>query len=52
MTYLFSLSGALVIVTLLAVFLGMGWFAYKMYKLSAMPRVEIIHDDIDHEPQH
>ena len=52
MTYLFSLSGALVIVTILAMLFGMGWFAYKMYKLSATPRVEIEHDHNDHAPQH
>ncbi|WP_158278830.1 hypothetical protein [Leucothrix arctica] len=53
MTYLFSLSGALVILTILAMIFGMGWLAHKMYKLSAKPRVEIVHDDIDdHAPQH
>ncbi len=51
MSFLFSLSGLLSIVTLLAIFGGMGWFAYKMYKLSSRPRVEIEHHN-DHSPQH
>jgi len=52
MNYVFSLSGLLSIVTLLAIFGGMGWFAYKMYKLSAQPRVELIDKNNKHSPQH
>lgn len=52
MNYIFSLSGLLSVVTLLAIFGGMGWFAYKMYKLSAQPRVELIDKNNNHSPQH
>ena len=41
MDFLFSQSGILSIITILAVFGGMGWFAYKMYILSSQPRVEL-----------
>ena len=52
MEFLFTQSGILSIVTLLSIFGGMGWFAVKMYKLSAQPRVELVKESNKHSPQH
>ncbi|WP_181389596.1 hypothetical protein [Leucothrix pacifica] len=41
MDFLFSQTGILSIVTLAAIFGGMGWFIYKMYTLSAKPAVPL-----------
>lgn len=40
MDFLLSQTAILSIVTLLAIFGGMGWFAYKMYVLSAKPSAD------------
>lgn len=40
MDFLFSQTALLSIVTLVAIFGGMGWFIYKMYKLSGKPSAQ------------
>lgn len=39
MDFLLSQTGILSILTLAAIFGGMGWFIYKMYVLSAQSKV-------------
>ena len=51
MDFLFSQTGILSIVTLAAIFGGMGWFAYKMYVLSAKPAAPL-QDQNKHAHQH
>ena len=51
MDFLFSQTGILSIVTLAAIFGGMGWFIYKMYVLSAKPSVPL-QDQNNHAHQH
>lgn len=51
MDFLFSQTGILSIVTLAAIFGGMGWFMYKMYVLSAKPGIEQ-EEQAKHSPQH
>jgi hypothetical protein len=52
MEFLLSQTAILSIVTLVAIFGGMGWFAYKMYTLSGKPAASanLTHDK--HSPQH
>ncbi len=52
MEFLLSQTAVLSIVTLVAIFGGMGWFAYKMYTLSGKPAAgaNLTHDK--HSPQH
>jgi hypothetical protein len=52
MDFLFSQTGILSIITLLAMIGGMGWFAYKMYVLSAKPSDAAIQEHHKHAHQH
>lgn len=54
MEFLFSQTALLSIVTLAAIFGGMGWFVYKMYVLSGKPSATVsAHLTQDkHSPQH
>jgi hypothetical protein len=52
MEFLFSQTALLSIVTLVAIFGGMGWFAYKMYVLSGKPAANANLTNDKHSPQH